>query len=88
MAAPVGNRNAARAAEYRHALDLELRNYEANGIRKGMALRLVARGQIAKAIAGDTQAAKDIADRLDGKPAQTIQGPDGGHVVIKLVAGD
>lgn len=34
------------------------------------ALRLIARAHIAAARAGDMQAIKELADRLDGKPAQ------------------
>jgi len=41
-------------------------------------LREIARTHIAKAAAGDMQAIKELADRLDGKPAQMLEhsGPD------------
>ena len=41
-------------------------------------LREIARTHIAKAAAGDMQAIKELADRLDGKPAQFLEhsGPD------------
>jgi hypothetical protein len=41
-------------------------------------LREIARVHIARCEAGDMQAIKDLADRLDGRPAQTLEhnGPD------------
>jgi len=41
-------------------------------------LREIARVQIARCEAGDMQAIKDLADRLDGRPAQVLEhsGPD------------
>lgn len=42
----------------------------------GTKLRDVADALVAKAIAGDVNAIKEIADRLDGKPAQAIIGGD------------
>lgn len=52
------------------------------------ALRQIAKAVIAKAAAGDIQAIKEIADRLDGKPPQatTIQGDEEGGPV-KLAVG-
>ena len=72
MSAPKGNRNAAKGREYANALWFELKNYADKGVKKGNALKLVARAQIGKALDGDSMAARDIADRLDGKPAQSI----------------
>src|SRR5262249_62436329 len=41
-------------------------------------LRQIARAHIEKAAAGDMQAIKELADRLDGRPAQMLEhsGPD------------
>ena len=36
-------------------------------------LRLIARVHIEKAAAGDMQTIKELADRLDGRPAQTLE---------------
>lgn len=37
------------------------------------ALRAIARKLIAQAESGDMQAVKEIADRMDGKPAQSVE---------------
>jgi hypothetical protein len=41
-------------------------------VKKVRALNLLAKNLVTKAIAGDVQAAKEIGDRLDGKPAQSM----------------
>ena len=57
--------------------------------KKQKALRLLARKLIDKAMDGDVVAMKEIGDRLDGKPHQSVQnevtGPDGGPVEFKMV---
>jgi hypothetical protein len=70
MSAPKGNNNAAKAKEWRDALMWALENYK--GCEKGKALRLIGEKLIEMAMAGDIQAIKEVADRVDGKPAQTI----------------
>jgi hypothetical protein len=49
-------------------------------------LREIARAHIEKAAAGDMQAIKDLADRLDGRPAQVLEhsGPDS-EPIAKIV---
>src|SRR5262252_10669408 len=62
---------------YREALRLELADMsEGVDLKK---LREIARAHIEKAASGDMQAIKDLADRLDGRPAQALEhsGPDG-----------
>jgi hypothetical protein len=44
-------------------------------------LRLLARKLIDDAIAGNLAAAKEIADRVDGRPAQAVAGDAGGEPV-------
>lgn len=45
-------------------------------------IRLIAE-QLAKlAESGDIQAIKEVADRIDGKPAQAVTGEGGGAVII------
>ena len=61
---------------YREALRLELADMsEGIDLKK---LREIARTHIEKAAAGDMQAIKELANRLDGRPAQILEhgGPD------------
>ena len=56
---------------YREALRLELADMsEGVDLKK---LREIARKHIEKAAAGDMQAIKELADRLDGKPGQILE---------------
>ena len=55
---------------YREALRLELADMsEGVDLKK---LRQIARAHIEKAASGDMQAIKELADRLDGRPAQSL----------------
>ena len=65
---PRNPRGQQRDKIYREALRLELADMsEGIELKK---LREIARAHIEKAAAGDMQAIKDLADRLDGRPAQ------------------
>jgi hypothetical protein len=69
---------------YREALRLELADMsEGIDLKK---LREIARTHIEKAAAGDMQAIKELADRLDGRPAQILEhsGPDS-EPITKIV---
>src|SRR6516165_4454146 len=69
---------------YREALRLELADMsEGIDLKK---LREIARTHIEKAAAGDMQAIKELADRLDGKPAQIPEHEfnNEGESVIKI----
>src|SRR6266446_3846130 len=63
-----------RDKPYREALRMELAA-AGEDMKK---LREIARVHIARCEAGDMQAIKDLADRLDGRPAQVLEhsGPD------------
>ena len=77
--APLGNNNNVKNKPYHDALrrvlaQLEIKDKEGNVIvPAGEALRAIVEKQAIQAYAGDTQAQKEIADRLDGKPAQQVQ---------------
>jgi hypothetical protein len=58
-----------RDKPYREALRMELAAAGDN-MKK---LREIARAHIARCEAGDMQAIKDLADRLDGRPAQMVE---------------
>ena len=68
MARPKGSEN--KDKPFRKALQMELA--EAGENLKG--LRVIARALLIKARDGEVAAIKEIADRLDGKPAQAIVG--------------
>lgn len=53
---------------WRQAIDMALRD------KDGMALRRIANRLVAAAEAGDMQAISEIANRLDGKPVQMLEG--------------
>src|SRR5215831_6651140 len=63
-----------RDKPYREALRMELRA-SGEDMKK---LRAIAKVHISRCEAGDMQAIKELADRLDGKPAQMLDhsGPD------------
>lgn len=65
--APKGNQNATKGRPWREAIDRAIK-------RDRAALDNVAKALIAAAQAGDMQAIKELGDRLDGKPPQTIAG--------------
>jgi hypothetical protein len=79
-----GNANSGRRAEkpFRDALRMEI----AAAGEDHKALRMVAQALIAKAMDGDMQAIKELADRTDGKVAQSIIGDDEGDAApIQIV---
>ena len=65
--APLGNSNATKNRPWREAINRALAQHD------GQKLRTIAEKLIAQAEAGDIQAIKELADRLDGKPAQQVQ---------------
>ena len=67
-----------RDKPYREALRMELAAAGEDMKR----LREIAKVHIEKAAAGDMQAIKELADRLDGRPAQILEhaGADGGPI--------
>src|SRR5215472_17363919 len=70
-----------RDKPYREALRMELAAAGDN-MKK---LREIARVHIARCEAGDMQAIKDLADRLDGRPAQMLEFNDPDSNPIKKV---
>ena len=70
MPAPKGNQNAAKGAEWRSAIKRALARKSGENWRKG--LDKVAEKFIEAAEKGDPWAMKEIGDRIDGKPAQSV----------------
>jgi hypothetical protein len=79
IGAPKGNRNAAKDAKWRKALDVALQEYEdlERGIAPGKALAHIAKECVRDALSTDAdvrhQARTEIANRLDGKPKEHIE---------------
>lgn len=73
-----GNKNGARpfAAALKHAI--------ADAGTDRAALIEIAKALLAKAMDGDLAAIREVADRLDGKPAQAIVGGEEGDRPIDL----
>ena len=75
MSAPIGNTNSATGKEGRRALELALEHYPdlPNIVGRMRTLVLLWQPIISRALEeGDLQAMKEINDRLDGRPAQSI----------------
>lgn len=70
MGAPSGNQNAARAKMWRSAIERAL---EARGAGDRLAaLNSLASKLLDRAEEGDLGALRELGDRLDGKPAQSV----------------
>ena len=82
MAAPEGNKNYIKGKRWQKALEKALARIGEGDIDIGLAK--IADTVITAAAAGDKDAWKDIADRLDGKPAQAITNADGGNFIISF----
>lgn len=80
--APIGNDNATKGKEWRNAIRRALA-HKHGSVSDG--LLAIARQLVDKAEEGDITALKEIGDREDGKPAQTIGGdPEGAPVSMSV----
>lgn len=61
------------------------RALEKRGVSRAEALDALAEKLLKKCDEGELAAIKELGDRLEGKPAQTIQGPDGGPVQVERI---
>ena len=68
--------------KFRDALNLAVTEEGPGGVRK---IRMIADKLVEAALNGEVQAIKEIGDRLDGKPAQSIIGDDEADA-IRIVA--
>jgi hypothetical protein len=69
-----------RAKPYRDALRMEITAAGADF----KLLRMIASAHINKALSGDLQAIKELADRLDGKVAQPVVGGDDDDAPVRI----
>lgn len=78
MAAPKGNKFASHDKPWTNALQrvlmqLEVKDASGKVIAKaGESLRAIAEETVTRAVFGDKDARKEIADRLDGKPSEFV----------------
>lgn len=78
MAAPKGNKFASHDKPWTNALTRVLAQLEVKDetgktkIKAGEALRQIAEVTVMRALGGDKDARKEIADRLDGKPTEFV----------------
>ena len=89
MGAPVGNENAKKGKDYRLALRRALARKSGSTASEG--LKEIAGKLVEAAYAGEAWAIKEVADRVDGRPAQAIVGDsdeDPISVVNKVLLGD
>ena len=79
MAAPLGNQNARKAKLWRDSIIRELDRRTAEGESQESAIDAMARKLIDLCIEGDLEAIKELGNRLDGRPAQsvTVSGEEG-----------
>jgi ribosomal protein L17 len=82
MANPT-SRGQQRDKPFRDALRLAIANAEGNT----RSLRRVAEQLVDKAMGGDVQAIKEVADRLDGKVPQAVVGDDEFDPVKMIITG-
>lgn len=82
--APVGNQNAVRAKRWQQAIMRALARASNKDVDTG--LDSAADKLVALALEGDKWAIDHLADRIEGKPAQTISGdPDAPLEVIQRI---
>lgn len=83
MGAPIGNQNAAKAKRWSDAIDRALaKRSKSDGIAE---LDRLAEQFLKEVEASGILGYRELADRLDGKPAQAIVGAEGGSLVVEIV---
>ena len=87
MAAPKKAVGPKSDKEWRDAIRMAVHEVRGAGKSKVKALRMLANTLVDKALDGDVSALKEIGDRLDGKPAQSmaVTGENGGPLVVEIV---
>ncbi len=73
MAAPIGNKNAAKPRVWTDAIRRVLTRLDSEAPQRDAKIDQLALVLINKAMEGDMQAIKEVGDRLEGKPAQAIE---------------
>jgi len=68
-----GNNNAGKGKPWREALDQALKQYKTDEIKAKTALHKIATKVVERALGGDKDAWQEIGNRLDGRPAQSVE---------------
>lgn len=82
VGAPKGNQNGAKAKVWTAAIERALA--QRSRLDQKEALDDLAEKLLRKCDEGDMTALKELGDRLEGKAAQVIHGPDGGDIPVGL----
>lgn len=69
---------------FRDALRLAVKREGDSAVKGKSKLDRIAAQLVTVAMDGDVQAAKEIADRLDGKVPQAVTGDDGGPIALAI----
>lgn len=88
--APLGNQNGVKGKTWRDALHKALIRFatEDGAVKAGQALEKIAEKVVLGALAGDKDCIAEIGNRLDGKPAQTIDANfDAGAGLLAVLTG-
>lgn len=89
MAAPINPKGGKSDKIWRDAIMRAVRRLESDAPRKrakaAQKLELLADALVSKGLEKDVGALKELGDRLDGKPAQVISGPDGGPIATFII---
>lgn len=89
MGAPVGNQNGAKAKEWAQSLQRAMARRAEGDFR--VTLAEIADVVVGKALDGDKDAWREIADRMDGKTAQAVtvggdaENPIQAHIIVEYV---
>lgn len=78
----LGNNNATKGQAWRGALNRALAQFAEGGVPRGQALNRIAERVVRQALAGDSFAIAEIANRLDGKAVQGVTVTQQGPLVI------
>lgn len=88
--AQVGNNNAGKGKPWADALRFALHQETYDGVKKGEALREIAKQCVTAAIGGDKDARIEIGNRLDGKPHQSmdVDATVAGQIIVQMASKD
>lgn len=85
-----GNPGGKTAKPWADALRMALKQFESPTVQQGTALRAIAEKCIAKAIEGDKDSITELANRLDGKPHQSVDvdATVAGQIIVQMASKD